>query len=68
MKGDKAYLDDEEVEVGLEDELAPLIVEDSDSRKRAEQERSRRSYKVRKGIEDYFEQRRIRGLLGDDEF
>lgn len=66
MKGDNAYLDDEDVELDVE--LPPPVAEDHDSRKRAEQERSRRSYKVRKGIEDFFEQRRIRNLLGDDEF
>lgn len=66
MKGDNAYLDDEEVELDVE--LPPVVAEDHDSRKRAEQERSRRSYKVRKGIEDFFEQRRIRNLLGEDDY
>ncbi|MBQ1785032.1 MAG: hypothetical protein II007_15475 [Gammaproteobacteria bacterium] len=66
MKGDDAYLDDEEMELDVEQ--PPVVADDHDSRKRAEQERSRRSYKVRKGIEDFFEQRRIRNLLGDDEY
>lgn len=66
MKDDKAYLDDEEMDLDVE--LPPVIADDHDSRKRAEQERSRRSYKVRKGIEDFFEQRRIRALLGDDDY
>ncbi len=66
MKGDNAYLDDEEVDLDVE--LPPVVADDHDSRKRAEQERSRRSYKVRKGIEDFFEQRRIRNLLGEDDY
>ncbi|MBP7546758.1 MAG: hypothetical protein KA754_02265 [Corallincola sp.] len=66
MKGDNAYLDDEEMELDVE--LPPVVADDHDSRKRAEQERSRRSYKVRKGIEDFFEQRRIRNLLGEDDY
>ena len=66
MKNSKTAVDDEILEV--DEELAAPVVEDYDGRKKAEQERSRRSYKVRKGIEDFFEQRRIRDLLGDEEF
>lgn len=65
MRSDKSMSDDEEV--GLELDFEPPVVEDLDTRKRAEQERSRRNYKVRKGIEDYFEKRRIRDLLGDED-
>ncbi len=66
MKNSKTAVDDEILEV--EEELAAPVVEDYDGRKKAELERSRRSYKVRKGIEDFFEQRRIRNLLGEDDY
>jgi hypothetical protein len=65
MTNSKIVIEDENL---LADEELPApVAAEYDGHKKAELERSRRSYKVRQGIEDFFEQRRMRALLGDDD-